>query len=161
MENLKITSSRRDEVYAELALQLGGLLSDETNLIARLALICSALKQALDFFWVGFYLIDRATNTLVVGPFQGPVACLRIAYGKGVCGAAWSQGKSVSVPDVDQFPGHIACSALSRSELVIPFFVEGELAGVLDIDSTLLNDFTEVDTLGLEKIMRVAGYHKQ
>jgi len=161
LENLKITSSRRDEVYAELALQLGGLLSDETNLIARLALICSALKQALDFFWVGFYLIDRATNTLVVGPFQGPVACLRIAYGKGVCGAAWSQGKSVSVPDVDQFPGHIACSALSRSELVIPFFVEGELAGVLDIDSTLLNDFTEVDTLGLEKIMRVAGYHKQ
>jgi len=148
-------------VYAELAIQLGGLLSDETNLIARLALICSALKQALDFFWVGFYLIDQATNTLVVGPFQGPVACLRIAYGKGVCGAAWSQEKSVSVPDVDQFPGHIACSALSRSELVIPFFVEGELAGVLDIDSTLLNDFTEVDTLGLEKIMRVAGYHKQ
>jgi len=148
-------------VYAELAIQLGGLLSDETNLIARLALICSALKQALDFFWVGFYLIDQATNTLVVGPFQGPVACLRIAYGKGVCGAAWSQEKSVSVPDVDQFPGHIACSALSRSELVIPFFVEGELAGVLDTDSTLLNDFTEVDTLGLEKIMRVAGYHKQ
>lgn len=148
-------------MYAELAIQLGGLLSDETNLIARLALICSALKQALDFFWVGFYLIDQATNTLVVGPFQGPVACLRIAYGKGVCGAAWSQEKSVSVPDVDQFPGHIACSALSCSELVIPFFVEGELAGVLDIDSTLLNDFTEVDTLGLEKIMRVAGYHKQ
>lgn len=161
MENLRITSSRREEVYAELALQLGGLLGDERNLIARLALICSALKQALDFFWVGFYLIDKATNTLVVGPFQGPVACLRIAYGRGVCGAAWSQEKSVIVPNVDQFPGHIACSALSRSELVIPFFVEGGLAGILDIDSTTLDDFTEVDTLGLEKIMRVAGYHKQ
>jgi len=161
VENLRITSSRREEVYAELALQLGGLLGDERNLIARLALICSALKQALDFFWVGFYLIDKATNTLVVGPFQGPVACLRIAYGRGVCGAAWSQEKSVIVPNVDQFPGHIACSALSRSELVIPFFVEGGLAGILDIDSTTLDDFTEVDTLGLEKIMRVAGYHKQ
>ncbi len=142
------------EQYESLYPQLQALLHGEQDDIANMANICAALKEVFDFFWVGFYRVLPSGNMqeLVLGPFQGPVACTRIAFGKGVCGTAWQQEKTLLVPDVELFPGHIACSALSRSEIVVPVFDAGKVVAVLDVDSTVTNDFDETDKLFLEKI---------
>lgn len=139
------------EIYAQLLPQIKSLLASESDVIANLANISAVLKEAFDFHWIGFYRVQQ--NELVLGPFQGPVACTRIQKGKGVCGSAWQQGATIVVPDVDQFPGHIACSSLSRSEIVVPYFdIDGNVAGVLDIDSDRLDAFSAIDQLWLEKI---------
>lgn len=149
-EELLIEGVTRDEKYRSLLPQLNALLSSESDEIANMANVASALKEAFGFFWVGFYRV--VGKQLVLGPFQGPIACTRISYGKGVCGTAWKEKRTLVVPDVDQFPGHIACSSFSRSEIVIPVISGGEIKGVLDIDSDKLNDFSEVDARYLEEI---------
>ena len=116
-----------------------------------MANLCAALKAAFGWFWIGFYIVRE--EELVLGPFQGPIACTRIPFGKGVCGAAWAEQKSQLVPDVEAFPGHIACSALSKSELVVPIFKDNQVWGVLDIDSTTLADFDQTDQVEIEKLM--------
>ena len=126
------------------------LIEGEVDLVANLANVAAALKEAFDFFWVGFYLVKQ--DQLVLGPFQGPVACTRIRKGKGVCGTAWQESATLLVPDVEVFPGHIACSSLSRSEIVVPLIKDGEVWGVLDIDSDLLNFFDETDRKYLEEM---------
>jgi L-methionine (R)-S-oxide reductase len=142
-ENLFISNGSKAEKYQDLVPQLKALLMDEKDEIANLANFVAALKETFGFFWVGFYLVKE--NELVLGPFQGPIACTRIKKGKGVCGTSWEQGKTMLVPDVDQFPGHIACSSLSKSEIVVPLIKNQEVIGVLDVDSNQLNDFDEVD----------------
>src|SRR3984885_12979068 len=132
-EDLSIATGNKTEQYESLIPQIKGLLVGEPELIATLANITGALKEQFKWFWVGFYMVKG--NELVLAPFQGPVACTRIAKGKGVCGAAWEQGKTLIVPDVDAFPGHIACSSLSRSEIVIPVYHHDQIVGVLDVDS--------------------------
>ena len=139
----------KEEVYQSLLPQIQELTKNEPDWIANLANISAALKQAFDFFWVGFYIVKG--NELVLGPFQGPVACTRIPFGKGVCGTAWKEQRTVIVPDVKQFPGHIACNSESKSEIVVPFFDNGEIIGILDIDSDNLNTFDEIDATYLEK----------
>lgn len=144
----------RDVIYAELAPQIEALIAGETDLIANLANIAAVLKEAFGFFWVGFYLVKG--DQLVLGPFQGPLACTRIGFGEGVCGHTWQKKKTVLVPDVEEFPGHIACSSLSRSEIVIPVFgKDGEVMGVLDVDSDALDDFSQTDAEGLGRIIRI------
>ena len=138
------------EQYENLLPQIKALVEPETDFIANLANVTAVLKSAFDFFWVGFYLIKE--GELVLGPFQGPVACTRIAFGRGVCGTAWKDRRTIIVPDVEQFPGHIACSSESKSEIVVPLFHEDQVIGVLDIDSDRLNMFDEVDAEYLEKI---------
>ena len=141
----------RASMYAQLFPQLQAMLTNENDLIANLANVSASLKEAFNFHWVGFYRVVDAE--LVLGPFQGPVACTRIARGRGVCGSAWQRGATIVVPDVDLFPGHIACSSLSRSEIVVPYFNrQDEVAGVLDIDSDKPNDFSSIDQFWLEKI---------
>mgnify|MGYP002651259174 CR=1 FL=1 len=141
----------RKIVYSEILPQLSSLLEAETDLIANLANTAAVLKQAFSFFWVGFYL--KKGTELVLGPFQGSLACTRIAFDKGVCGHAFSTGKTVIVPDVDLFPGHIACSSASRSEIVVPLKdLTGDVVGVLDVDSDRLNDFAANDKEGLEAV---------
>ncbi|MFA6737066.1 MAG: GAF domain-containing protein [Saccharofermentanales bacterium] len=140
----------KEEVYESIYPQLKALTEDEPDLIANMANIASALKEAFGFFWVGFYRV--VGDQLVLGPFQGPVACTRIIFGRGVCGTAWKEKRTILVPDVELFPGHIACSSLSRSEIVIPLLRDGDVVAVLDVDSDALNSFNEVDTLFLEKI---------
>ena len=130
--------------------QVRSLIEGEVDLVANLANVAAALKEAFDFFWVGFYLVKQ--DQLVLGPFQGPVACTRIRKGKGVCGTAWQESATLLVPDVEVFPGHIACSSLSRSEIVVPLIKDGEVWGVLDIDSDLLNFFDETDRKYLEEM---------
>lgn len=130
--------------------QVRSLIEGEVDLVANLANVAAALKEAFDFFWVGFYLVKQ--DQLVLGPFQGPVACTRIRKGKGVCGTAWQEGATLLVPDVEVFPGHIACSSLSRSEIVVPLIKDGKVWGVLDIDSDLLNFFDETDRKYLEEM---------
>lgn len=154
-ENLYVPATdHRKEVYDSLIPQLEALLSGETDLTANLANVSAALRQAFGFFWVGFYL--KKGSQLVLGPFQGPIACTRIDFDKGVCGHAYTTRQTVLVPDVDAFPGHIACSSDSRSEIVVPGFdPEGQVFLVLDADSAELNDFHEEDQEGLEKIMRL------
>ena len=142
-ENLSISNGSKAEQYQELVPQLKALLIGEKDEIANLANFVAALKETFGFFWVGFYLVKE--NELVLGPFQGPIACTRIKKGKGVCGTSWEQGKAILVPDVDQFPGHIACSSLSKSEIVVPLIKNQKVIGVLDVDSDQLNDFDEVD----------------
>jgi len=142
-ENLSISNGSKAEKYQELVPQLKALLIGEKDKIANLANFVAALKETFGFFWVGFYLVKE--NELVLGPFQGPIACTRIKKGKGVCGTSWEQGKAILVPDVDQFPGHIACSSLSKSEIVVPLIKNQKVIGVLDVDSDQLNDFDEVD----------------
>ena len=144
-------SGTKEETYKSLLPQIRELIKNEPDLIANLANIAAALKQTFGFFWVGFYLVKG--NELVLGPFQGPVACTRIKFGKGVCGTAWKERRTIIVPDVEQFPGHIACSSESKSEIVVPFFDNGEITGVLDIDSDRLNEFDEVDARYLGEIM--------
>ena len=133
--------------------QIEGLLEGEHDLIANLANVAAALKEQFNWFWVGFYLVKN--DDLVLGPFQGPVACTRIKKGRGVCGTAWAEAKTLIVPDVEKFPGHIACSSLSKSEIVVPLMKENNVFGVLDIDSDQLNDFDKTDKIYLEKIINL------
>jgi L-methionine (R)-S-oxide reductase len=139
----------KEEKYVALLPQIAALLQGEPNVLANAANMVAALKEAFGFFWVGFYFVEK--EELVLGPFQGPVACTRIKFGKGVCGAAWQQAKTIVVPNVDKFEGHIACSSLSKSEIVVPVLLNGTVVAVLDVDSELLNHFDETDAQYLEK----------
>ncbi|MCD9187123.1 MAG: GAF domain-containing protein [Pyrinomonadaceae bacterium] len=154
-ESLAFTKTAdRKTVYGEIAPQIDALISGETDLIANLANIAAVLKEAFGFFWVGFYL--KKENQLVLAPFQGPLACTRIDFDKGVCGYAYTTRQTVIVPNVDEFPGHIACASASKSEIVLPIFDKsGEVFGVLDVDSDKLNDFSETDAEGLQKIIEI------
>ncbi|MEN2280706.1 GAF domain-containing protein [Algoriphagus sp. SE2] len=155
-ENLYIPeSATKAEKYEAVIPQIKALISGEPDLYANLANIASALKEAFGFFWVGFYLVKE--NQLVLGPFQGPIACTRISLGRGVCGTAWQESKTLLVPDVDAFPGHIACSAASKSEIVVPVFKDNTVAMILDVDSDQLNDFDNTDQIYLEKLMGILG----
>ena len=167
-ENLNISQSSEKAVrYQTLLTQIDSLIAGESDLIANLSNIAAALKQTFDFFWVGFYIVRKTPppsgageNTppsgaggLVLGPFQGPIACTRIGFGKGVCGTVWKEKKTIIVPDVDAFPGHIACSSASKSEIVVPVFSKNEVTMVLDVDSDQLNSFDEIDKEYLEKLV--------
>ena len=151
-ENLLLleTPASREEKYRYLLPQIQSLLSGENDWIANMANISAALKQTFDFLWAGFYRVEG--SELILGPFQGPVACTRIPLGKGVCGIAWKEKRTIVVPDVEEFPGHIACNSASKSEIVVPVFKGREVIAVLDIDSDRLNDFGNTDVLFLEKI---------
>lgn len=155
-EDLNILKGSKEEQYENLLPQIKGLLEGEPDLIANLANIAAALKEQFNFFWVGFYLIKN--EELVLGPFQGPVACTRIKKGRGVCGTAWEQSNTIIVPDVEKFPGHIACSSLSKSEIVLPLFKDAEVVGVLDVDSSSLNSFDETDKIYLERIIEMIKF---
>lgn len=144
-------SGTKEEIYEALLPQIDALISGEQDLVANLANIAAALREAFGFFWVGFYVVQG--QELVLGPFQGPIACTRIAYGRGVCGTAWKEKKTQLVPDVEAFPGHIACSSASKSEIVVPAFQNGEVFLVLDVDSDQLDDFDGVDQRYLEVLM--------
>ncbi|HOO94260.1 MAG TPA: GAF domain-containing protein [Proteiniphilum sp.] len=144
------------EKYESLIPQLKALIEDESDMVANMANVAAALKETFNFFWVGFYRVEG--EQLVLGPFQGPVACTRIAYGKGVCGMAWKEGQTLLIPDVDQFPGHIACSSLSRSEIVVPVFKGSEVCAVLDVDSDRLAAFSETDAVYLQKIVSLLKF---
>jgi GAF domain-containing protein len=151
-EELTINISlSKDEKYKELLPQLKGLLSGETNLIANMANVSAALKETFNFLWVGFYIVQQ--NELVLGPFQGPIACTRIQKGKGVCGTSWEKSETIIVADVEKFEGHIACSSLSKSEIVVPIFNKNkEVTAILDVDSINLNTFDDIDANYLTKI---------
>ena len=153
MENLNISKGTKEQQYQSLIPQIKGLLAGEDNVVANMANIAAALKEQFDFFWVGFYLVEG--NELVLGPFQGPVACTRIAYNRGVCGTAWAKEETLIVPNVEEFPGHIACSSLSKSEIVIPIIKNGNCIGVLDIDSKELNSFDLIDKQYLKAIIEL------
>ena len=156
-EDLTITASTdKAEQYQSLIPQINALIDGEPDLVANLANICAALKEQFKWFWIGFYLVKD--NELVLGPFQGPVACTRIGLGKGVCGAAWQQEKTLIVPNVDEFPGHIACSSLSQSEIVVPVFYDGKVIAVLDADSEALAHFDETDARYLEQIVKLVNF---
>lgn len=146
-------SADKAEKYKALLPQIEALVTGEPDLTANLANIAASLKYGMDFFWVGFYLVKD--DELVLGPFQGPIACTRIRMGKGVCGTAWEKGETTIVQDVDVFPGHIACSSDSKSEIVLPAFKNGKVALILDVDSDQLSDFNEIDREYLEGLMRV------
>jgi len=143
----------RGKIYEEIVPQIAALVDSEPDLTANLANIAAVLKQAFGFFWVGFYLTKQ--GQLVLGPFQGPLACTRIDFGKGVCGHAYATRETVLVPNVDEFPGHIACASESRSEIVVPIIKDGEVFGVLDVDSDKLNDFGQLDEAGLRQVVGV------
>jgi len=156
-EDLNITTStNKAEQYQSLIPQIEALLTGEPDLIANLANVCAALKEQFKWFWVGFYLVKG--DELVLGPFQGPVACTRIGLGRGVCGAAWQQEKTLIVPDVDAFPGHIACSSLSKSEIVLPLFADGKVVAVLDVDSEAFDQFDETDAVYLKQITELVNF---
>ena len=150
-EDLNIIVGSKDEIYRSLIPQIKALLDGEPDLVANLANITAALKEQFNWLWVGFYLVKK--DELVLGPFQGPVACTRIKKGRGVCGNAWQGAKTLIVDDVEKFPGHIACSSLSRSEIVVPVIRNGEVIGVLDVDSEELGCFDETDKKYLEEIV--------
>ena len=156
-EDLNIITGTKAEQYESLLPQIKGLLEGEPDLIANLANIGGALKEQFNWLWIGFYLVKSARTSaedeLVLGPFQGPVACTRIRKGKGVCGTSWKNARTIIVPDVEKFPGHIACSSLSRSEIVVPVIRNSKVVGVLDVDSEELEYFDEVDRIYLEKIV--------
>ena len=157
-EDLTIITGSKAEIYQSLIPQIKALLEGEPDLIANLANVSAALKEQFGWLWIGFYLVkpdlkNSNETELVLGPFQGPVACTRIRKGHGVCGAAWQNAETLIVPDVEKFPGHIACSSLSRSEIVIPLIKNGEVIGVLDIDATELDQFDETDKKYLEEII--------
>jgi L-methionine (R)-S-oxide reductase len=153
-EQLIISSSTsKEEKYKTLVPQIEALVFGEQDVVANLSNIAAALRQTMNFFWVGFYMVKA--NELVLGPFQGPIACTRIQYGKGVCGASWKEKKALLVPDVEEFPGHIACSSDSKSEIVLPAFKNNEVALVLDVDSDKLNDFDKTDERYLQQVMAI------
>ena len=147
------TSTHKKDRYQTMIPQLGTLVAGEEDLIANLSNIAAALRETMNFFWVGFYFVKG--DQLVLGPFQGPVACTRIGFGKGVCGTAWKEKKTIIVPNVDEFPGHIACTSASRSEIVLPGFKNKEVALVLDVDSDRLNDFDEDDAAALGQVIKI------
>ena len=149
-ENLIINGGNKQELYETLLPQLQSLTAGETDMVANMANVAAALKQTFGFFWVGFYGVKE--EMLVLAPFQGPLACTRIRYGKGVCGTAWKEARTMVVPDVEQFPGHIACSSDSRSEIVVPVVRDGKVVAVLDIDSDNLNAFDGTDAKYLEQL---------
>jgi L-methionine (R)-S-oxide reductase len=149
-EDLKIEGINKEELYQSIIPQIKALVTSEDNLYANLGNISAALKEAFDFFWIGFYLVND--SELILGPFQGRVACTRISKGKGVCGKAWELNETIVVADVDLFPGHIACSSLSKSEIVVPILKNKQVFGVLDVDSDVLNDFDEIDKKYLEEL---------
>ena len=155
-EDLHIIKGSKQEQYETLVPQIKAILEGETDLIANLANICGALKEQFGWLWVGFYLVKD--DELVLGPFQGPVACTRIRKGRGVCGASWEEAKTLIVPDVEKFPGHIACSSLSRSEIVLPLIHNGIVKGVLDVDSTDLSTFDETDQVYLQQIIDLISF---
>ncbi len=156
-ESLSITADTKIEKYEQLLPQIHALVQGEPNLIANLANVSAVLNMTFGFFWVGFYLVEG--EQLVLGPFQGTLACTRISKGKGVCGASWERNEALLVPDVDAFPGHIACSSDSRSEVVVPIEKNGAVVAVLDVDSTELNDFDETDVLYLTELCQWLGSH--
>lgn len=149
-EELLIGKGDKEKMYVTLLPQIASLIAGEPDSVANMANTAAALKQTFGFFWVGFYLVKG--GELVLGPFQGPIACTRIRYGKGVCGTAWKEGRTLLVPDVEQFPGHIACSSASRSEIVVPIIHNHTVVAVLDIDSDALAAFDEKDAFFLEKL---------
>lgn len=150
-EDLSIIKGSKESQYQSLLPQIKALITGEPDLIANLANIAGALKEQFGWLWVGFYLVKQ--DELVLGPFQGPVACTRIRKGKGVCGTSWAEARTLVVPDVEVFPGHIACSSLSRSEIVVPILQNGTVTGVLDVDSVELNDFDDTDKRYLEEVV--------
>ena len=150
-DDLSIATGDKIEMYQSIIPQIAALIEGEQDLIANLANVAAALKEQFGWWWVGFYLVKN--NELVLGPFQGPVACTRIHKGRGVCGAAWQQEKTIIVPDVEKFPGHIACSSLSKSEIVVPIFSQQQVVGVLDVDSEVLNFFDATDERYLKDIV--------
>ena len=154
-ETLSLTATAKAARYAELLPQIEVLTAAEPDLTANLANTAAALRQAFGFFWVGFYLVKG--DELVLGPFQGPIACTRIRRGRGVCGTSWAESRTVLVPDVEEFPGHIACSSDSKSEIVVPVLQNGAVVAVLDVDSDKLNDFDHDDQAALEQLMTLAA----
>jgi L-methionine (R)-S-oxide reductase len=167
-DDLNIITGTKAEQYGSLIPQIEGLLEGEPDVIANLANVVAALKEQFDWLWVGFYLVKPASadgfaakeNELVLGPFQGPVACTRIKKGKGVCGKSWEKSQTIIVPDVENFPGHIACSSLSKSEIVVPVIRNNEVVAVLDVDSSVLDQFDEIDRLHLEKIVELIDFKR-
>lgn len=155
-EDLSIHTGTKEEQYQSLIPQIKGLLEGEPDLVANLANTVAALKEQFGWLWVGFYLVRQ--DELVLAPFQGPVACTRIRKGRGVCGTSWAQAKTLIVPDVEKFPGHIACSSLSRSEIVVPVIRNGEVIGVLDVDSAEPDQFDETDQRFLEEIVGLISF---
>jgi len=155
-EDLLITKGTKEEQYASLLPQIKGLLEGEPDLIANLANITGALKEQFNWLWVGFYLVKN--DELVLGPFQGPVACTRIKKGKGVCGTSWAKAQTLIVPDVEKFPGHIACSSLSRSEIVVPIIRNNKVIGVLDVDSIEPDQYDNIDQDYLEQIIELINF---
>ncbi len=156
-EDLHIVKGNKTEQYESLLPQVKGLLEGEEDLVANLANVAAALKEQFGWFWVGFYLVKK--DELVLGPFQGPVACTRIQKGRGVCGSSWKENKTLIVPDVEKFPGHIACSSLSKSEIVIPLHRNNEVVGVLDIDSDAYDQFDTTDQYYLEQIVKLLHFN--
>ncbi|MGI4804536.1 MAG: GAF domain-containing protein [Janthinobacterium lividum] len=155
-EDLEISKGTKLEQYEALIPQIKALLEGETDLTANLANVAAALKEQFGWFWVGFYLVKEAQ--LVLGPFQGQVACTRIQKGRGVCGTSWAKAETLIVPDVEEFPGHIACSSLSRSEIVVPLFQAENVVGVLDADSSELNEFDETDARFLQELVKLIAF---
>jgi len=155
-EDLIIVKGNKTDEYESLVPQIKGLLEGEPDLIANLANVVAALKEQFGWLWVGFYVVKN--DELVLAPFQGPVACTRIQKGRGVCGAAWAEARTLIVPDVEKFPGHIACSSLSRSEIVVPVIRNNEVIAVLDVDSEALDQFDETDKIYLEKIIELVNF---
>ena len=155
-EDLQIVRGSKSDQYESLVPQIRGLLEGETDLVANLANVAAALKEQFGWFWVGFYMVKN--NELVLGPFQGPVACTRIRKGRGVCGSSWEQQKTLIVPDVEKFPGHIACSSLSKSEIVVPIIRNNEVVAVLDVDSDQYDQFDSTDQQYLEQIVSLIQF---
>lgn len=155
VEELLVTGQTKEEIYTDLLPQIKALLSGEKNRVANLANCAAALRQAFDFWWVGFYLVEE--NELVLGPFQGPIACTRIAKGKGVCGSSWEREETILVEDVEAFPGHIACSSASKSEIVVPIKKNNKVVAVLDVDSEHYAHFNTVDQAYLEDLCAFLG----
>ena len=155
-EDLTISTGSKTQQYEALLPQIKGLLEGENDLIANLANITAALKEQFGWLWVGFYLVKG--DELVLGPFQGPVSCTRIRKGRGVCGSSWAEQKVLIVPDVEKFPGHIACSSLSKSEIVLPLISNGEVKGVLDVDSSELDEFEETDAVFLGQVVELIHF---
>ena len=155
-EDMNIITGTKTQQYESLIPQVKGLLEGETDLVANLANLVASLKEQFQWLWVGFYLVKN--NELVLGPFQGPVACTRIRKGRGVCGTSWEKEETIIVPDVERFPGHIACSSSSRSEIVVPVMRNNEVMGVLDVDSEKFDQFDETDQIYLEKIVELIQF---
>lgn len=156
-EDLQIIQGTKEDQYEALLPQIKALLESEPDFIANLANVAGALKEQFNWLWIGFYLVKN--DELVLGPFQGPVACTRIKKGKGVCGTSWAKAETLIVPDVEKFPGHIACSSLSRSEIVVPMIRNNKVVGVLDADSINLNQYDDIDQKYLQRIVELINFY--